>query len=45
MSAFTDTTTTALASTPTPTDGPRRAVLDALKRDGRNILRRRRRGA
>jgi len=27
---------------PDPTYGPRRAVLDALKRDGRNILRRRR---
>jgi hypothetical protein len=27
---------------PDPTYGPRRAVLHALKRDGRNILRRRR---
>ena len=34
MSTYTDTT-----KDPDPAYGPRRAVLDALRRDGRNILR------
>jgi hypothetical protein len=38
MSTYTDTT-----KDPDPTYGPPRAVLDALKRDRRNILRRLRR--
>jgi hypothetical protein len=37
MSIYTDTT-----KDPDPAYGPRRAVLDALRRNGRNILRRRR---
>ena len=37
MSTYTDTT-----KDPDPTYGLRRAVLDALKRDRRNMLRRRR---